>query len=226
MNSVIPKPQHFVNAFARVSYFVVRQKNLVTAGAVDAVVNVSEGCNFHVVADAVFREGIEFFVRTFELEMLDDAVFGGDDEAFRRALTCIVHNAGGAADIVAECGDGGQTFGMDKEQGVGMGSSGFFDVFDTHAQVCRTAALDELHVLFGNLLGDPVSEVTIRYEKDVGVFDFSDDFYSGGGCDTDVADGFEVSGGVDISDDAVVGVSQFHLADEGFVHLVGHGAAG
>lgn len=132
-DSVIPKPQHFVNAFARVSCFFVRQENLVSAGAFDAVVYVGEGRNFHVVADAVFGKGIEFFVWAFELEVLDDAVFGGDDETFRRALACVVHDAGGASDVVAECGDGGQAFGMNKEQGIGVGGTSFFDVFDAHA---------------------------------------------------------------------------------------------
>ncbi len=65
--------------------------------------------------------------------MLHDAVFGGNDEALGGALACVVHDAGGAADVVAECGDGGQAFGVDEEQGIGMGGASFFDVFGAHA---------------------------------------------------------------------------------------------
>lgn len=92
--------------------------------------------------------------------------------------------------------------------------------------MCRAAALDEFDVLFGNLFGDPVAEITVGDEDNVGVFDFADDFDGGGGRDADVADGFDVGGGVDVGNDAVVGVGQFHLQDKSFVHLVGHWASG
>ena len=55
----------------------------------------------HIVADAIFRKGIELLVWTCKLQMLYDAVFCTDDKFFRFAFFRKIHNTGGTSYIIS-----------------------------------------------------------------------------------------------------------------------------
>lgn len=95
------------------------------AAALQAVVNVHQGGQFHVHAGKLHGQRIEPLFRASIGEMLRDAVFRADDELFGIGLFCISHNAGGRANIISLLHDLGAAFGMNQKQRLRVGSAGF-----------------------------------------------------------------------------------------------------
>lgn len=87
------------------------------------------------------------------------------------------------------------------------------------------AAVQELEVLFGNLLADIMSEIAVGNKQYVFRVHIFNDFNRRGGGHANIAYGFEVCGGVDISNNFVIRVFLFDGADKLFIHLLCHGAA-
>ena len=86
-------------------------------------------------------------------------------------------------------------------------------------------AVQELEVLFGDLLADIMTEIAVWNKQYVFRVHIFNDFNRRGGGHANIAYGFEVCGGVDISNNFVIRVFLFDGADKLFIHLLCHGAA-
>ena len=104
---------------------VLRQGDFLAAAALQAMVNVHQGGQFHVHAGKLHGQRIEPLFRASIGEVLHDAVFRADDELFGIGLFCISHNAGGRANIISLLHDLGAAFGMNQKQRLRVGSAGF-----------------------------------------------------------------------------------------------------
>ena len=157
--------------------------------------------------------------------MLDDGVFGTDNEFFGIAFLGVSHNAGGAAGVVRLICDLFQALGVDQKQCIGMSgfSSGYVIGFDTG--VDGAAALNEMEVLLRNLLSQPTAQIAVRNEENVLLGQLFYDFQRGGGGDADIAFGFQRGGGVDVGYYGAVGILLLQCSQ--FLHsqLLCHGTA-
>lgn len=70
---------------------VLRQGDFLAAAALQAMVNVHQGGQFHVHAGKLHGQRIEPLFRASIGEVLHDAVFRADDELFGIGLFCISH---------------------------------------------------------------------------------------------------------------------------------------
>ena len=114
---------------------------------------------------------------------------------------------------------------MNKEKSVRMSRLGLFHISDLHFRMGRAAAVNQLDVFVGKLIFDISSEVYVGNEKNVLFGHGSNNLHGRGGGYADVANGFELGGGVDVGDDGITGIHAFELFDDFSVHLLGHGAA-
>lgn len=104
---------------ARLLHDVLRQGDFLAAAALQAMVNVHQGGQFHVHAGKLHGQRIEPLFRAIIGEVLHDAVFRADDELFGIGLFCISHNAGGRANIISLLHDLRAAFGMNQKQCLG-----------------------------------------------------------------------------------------------------------
>ena len=79
---------------------------------------------------------------------------------------------------------------MYQQQGIRMRSLCGLCFRRSDARMGGTSAVQQLDLLFRNLLSDPVAEVAVRNKQDLVIGQCADDFYGRGGCDGDIADGF------------------------------------
>ena len=158
--------------------------------------------------------------------MLNDAVFGSDDEFPGVALCGVRHDLSGASGEVGKLYYLGTALGVNEQQRVRVELLSRADIGGGELRVGRAAAVDKLDLFLGDLLLHEIAEVAVRNEQYFVSVELLDYLNCRGGGHADVGEGLERRGGVDVGDDLVVGVHLPELSEHFNVELLRHRAAG
>ena len=91
---LFPQRQHRINTSLRLHSHILIQLDLFSALTADAIINIHQCSQFHIVAYAVLRQRIEFLIRTLELKMLNNTVLRTDNKFFGIAFSAIAETSG------------------------------------------------------------------------------------------------------------------------------------
>ena len=111
---LFPQRQHRINTSLRLHSHILIQLDLFSALTADAIIDIHQGCQFHIVAYAVLLQRIKFLVRALVLKMLNNAVLCSDNKFFGIAFLGIFHNSSCTSDIICHCRNLWQTLRMNQ----------------------------------------------------------------------------------------------------------------
>ena len=114
INFLFPQRQHSINTSLRLHSHILIQLDLFSALTADAIIDIHQGCQFHIVAYAVLLQRIKFLVRALVLKMLNNAVLCSDNKFFGIAFLGIFHNSSCTSDIICHCRNLWQTLRMNQ----------------------------------------------------------------------------------------------------------------
>ena len=217
--------EHLVDADLSLGDNIIVENYLLAVSALEAVENVGDVGDLHIVAHAVLGKGIEHLVWAVDAQVLNYAVLGTDDKGLLLAVDSVLHYLGGASRKIGSLNYRRLALGVDKHGSAGVSSPCKLDITDGKACMSGAAAAYELELLFGNHFLDIAAKVAVgneQYLVGVHIFDY---LHSGGRCNAHIAESFKLGCGVDVSHYLIIGISLLELNEHIGVKLVCHGAA-
>lgn len=86
--------EHRIDAATGFFHNLLIQRNFFSAISEQTVIYITKCGQFHVVADTVLGQRIEFLIRALILQMLNDTVLRSDNEFLRIAFSGVIHDTG------------------------------------------------------------------------------------------------------------------------------------
>lgn len=86
--------EHRIDAATGFFHNLLIQRNFFSAISEQTVIYITKCGQFHVVADTILGQRIEFLIRALILQMLNNAVLRSDNKFLRIAFLCIIHDTG------------------------------------------------------------------------------------------------------------------------------------
>ena len=115
---------------------------------------------------------------------------------------------------------------MYQQQRIRVRLLGNADILRRYRCVDGAASLEQFQLFVRELLLHISAQVAVRDKQNLVIAQLRDDLHRRRGGHTDIADGFQLCGGIDVCDHGMIRILHLHRTDHLLVHLLRHRTTG